>query len=29
MKEKILDSIGKQKANGHKAFAVLIDPDKL
>ena len=29
MKEKILDSIGKQKAKGHKAFAVLIDPDKL
>jgi phosphoglycerol geranylgeranyltransferase len=29
MKEKILDSIVKQKANGHKAFAVLIDPDKL
>ena len=29
MKEKILDSIGKQKANGHKSFAVLIDPDKL
>jgi len=29
MKQKILDSIGKQKANAHKAFAVLIDPDKL
>jgi putative glycerol-1-phosphate prenyltransferase len=29
MKHKILDSIGKQKANTNKAFAVLVDPDKL
>lgn len=29
MKQKILDSIGQQKAKSHKAFAVLIDPDKL
>ncbi len=29
MKQKILDIIGEQKAKSHKAFAVLIDPDKL
>ena len=29
MKQKILDRISQQKAKSHKAFAVLVDPDKL
>jgi putative glycerol-1-phosphate prenyltransferase len=29
MKQKILDRINQQKAKSHKAFAVLVDPDKL